>query len=146
MLEWIKKQGVATWVLLAGAILTVVSMILYIVNSTTGYFAGSDVNALPIVFSVIAVLLICAIIAFSGKINHAVFDVLLVVIAVLLAVCIAQFIMGRTDVAGDQWFIPGMESDEKGACLNGAIVGVVFYCISALTVIAAAFVANFKKD
>lgn len=113
MLEWIKKQGVATWVLLAGAILTVVSMILYIVNSTTGYFAGSDVNALPIVFSVIAVLLICAIIAFSGKINHAVFDVLLVVIAVLLAVCIAQFIMAGRTSRGTSGSSPGWNRMRK---------------------------------
>ena len=52
MLAWVKKQSVSSWVAIGAAVLTLVAMIIYIANSTTGYMTGSKMDALPVVFSV----------------------------------------------------------------------------------------------
>lgn len=146
MLNWVKKQGAAAWVACAAAVLALVAMIIYIANSTTGYLAGRGMNAIPVVFSILSILLLAAAVAVSGKVSRYVTDAILLIVTVLLSVSLAVFIAGRTDVAGDQWFIPGMATDAKGACLSGAIVGVVFYGISILAVLATGFMGSFNKE
>ena len=96
--------------------------------------------------TILAVLLIAAMVAAGNKASHWVSYIILLAVIVLLAVSVSVFVSTRTDVAGDQWFIPGMDTPEKGACLNGSIVGVVFYGISMLAVIVSAFMGNFTKD
>ena len=146
MLDWIKKQSIASWVLVGAAVLALIAMIIYIVNSTTGILAGTQMSALPIVFTIIAILLMAGIVATAGKLNHWIVTVAMIVAVVFLSVSFCTLIGARTDIAGDQWFIPGMDTPEKGACLNGSIVGVVFYGISMLAVIVSAFMGNFTKD
>ena len=131
MANWVKNQSAAAWVSIFAGVMAIVGLIIYIVNSTTGYLGSTQMNALPVVFTILAVLLIAAMVA---------------AVIVLLAVSVSVFVSTRTDVAGDQWFIPGMDTPEKGACLNGSIVGVVFYGISMLAVIVSAFMGNFTKD
>lgn len=145
MLNWIKKQSVASWILILGAILALVAMIIYIANSTTGILAGTDMNALPIVFSVLAILLLAVVVAVPGKINHWLVSFIMLAVVVLLTVSISLFINGRLDIAGNQWFIPGMETPEQGACLNGAITGVVFYVLAILAVVVSSVIGRFGK-
>lgn len=145
MLAWIKKQSVSSWIAMATAALTLVAMIIYIVNSTTGYLTGSNMNAVPVVFSVISIVLLAALVATSGKLNHWIITLIMLATVVLLSVSLSVMVGARTDVAGDQWFIPGMATAEKGACLNGAIAAAVFYIISILAVFAMAFTARFEK-
>lgn len=146
MVNWIKNQKAPTWVSLFAAVMALVGLIIYIVNSTTGYLGNTQMNALPVVLTILAILLIAGLIVVAGKTNHWVSYVVLLAAIVLLAVSVSVFVSTRTDVAGDQWFIPGMDTPEKGACLSGSIVGVVFYGLSMLSVIAAAFLGNFTKE
>lgn len=145
MMDWIKKQGIATYAAAASVVLLLVAMIVYIVNSVTGYMASVSMNALPIVFTLISIVLLGVLIVIPDKLNHWIVSAIFMVIVVLLTVSLALFITGRTDVAGDQWFIPGLDTAEKAACLNGAIVGVVFYALSIIAVIAAGFFGKFRK-
>lgn len=145
MLAWVKKQSVSSCVAIGAAVLTLVAMIIYIANSTTGYMTGSKMDALPVVFSVISIVLLAALVATSGKLNHWVITVVMIAVVVLLSVSLAVMINARTDVAGDQWFIPGMATAEKGACLNGAIAAAVFYVISIIAVVVTAVTSKSEK-
>ena len=83
--------------------------------------------------------------ATSGKLNHWVITVVMLAVVVLLSVSLAVMINARTDVAGDQWFIPGMATAEKVACLNVAIGAAVFYVISIIAVVVTAVTSKFEK-
>lgn len=146
MLNWLKKLGVAGYASILGAVFSLVAMIIYIVNSTTGYLAGSSVNALPIIFAILAILLFVVKVALPEKLqNHWLDSFILLAAVVLLSVSICVFVDARTDVAGNQWFIPGMATDAQGACLSVAIAGVVFYVLAVVAAIVAGFCGTKKK-
>ena len=145
MLNWIKKQSVAAWIILGAAMLTVVAMAIYINNSTTGVMQTTPMNALPIVFSVISILLLAGIFASEGKVSHWIVTLAMLVVVVFLAVSLCVLIDARKDVAGNQWFIPGLATDDQAACLSGAITCAVFYVLSIVAVIAASVIGKFDK-
>lgn len=145
MLNWIKKLSISAWISLGAAIVALIAMILYVDNSTTGVMQGVPLVTLPIWFSVIAMLLLLALFAIGDRLPAWVASLMMLVAVVFLTVCICSLINNRTDIAGDQWFIPGMDTPEKGACLNGAITCVVFYGISILAVIVAGFFGKSAK-
>ena len=146
MLDWIKKQSIASWVLAGAAVLALIAMIIYIVNSTTGILAGTQMSALPIVFTIIAILLMAGIVATAGKLNHWIVTVAMIVAVVFLSVSFCTLIGARTDIAGDQWFIPDMDTAEQGKCLNVAIASVAFYVLSVIAVIAASVIGKFHRE
>lgn len=47
-MNWIKKQNAGTWIMLGSVVLALVALIIYIVNSTTGELAGSEMDMIPI--------------------------------------------------------------------------------------------------
>ena len=146
MLNWIKKQGIAAWMILGAAIFALVAVIIYGVNSTTGVMESIELDSSPIVFSVIAIVLLAGIIAANGKVPQWVISAVMVVVVVFLAVSMCRLIENRTDVAGNQWLIPGLDTPEQGACLSQAIAGVVFYVLSIAATIAAAFAGKFARQ
>ena len=146
MMNWIKKQGVAGLLLAVAAICAVVAVIIYGVNSTTGVMQNVELDAEPIIYSVLAIVLLAGIIAANGKVPQWVISAAMVVVVVFLALSIGDFIYNRTDVAGNQWFIPDLDTPEQGACLSQAIVGVVFYALSVVAVVVAAFIGKFSKE
>ena len=145
MLDWIKKQSVASWLLVLGAIFGLVAVIIYGVNSTTGVMSTIQLDTLPIILSVIAIVLLAGMFAVNGKVPEWVISVLMVVVVVFFAVSIGNFIFNRTDIAGNQWFIPGLDTPEQGACLNGAITGIVFYVLAIASVVVSAFIGKSGK-
>lgn len=146
MLNWIKKQSIAAWIILGAAIFALIGLIIYSVNSTTGVMKGVTLDVEPIIYSVLAIVLLAGIIAANGKVPQWVISAAMVVIVVFLALSIGDFIYNRTDVAGNQWFIPDLDTPEQGACLNQAITGVVFYFLSVVAVVVAAFIGKFSKE
>ena len=145
MLDWIKKQSVASWLLVLGAIFGLVAVIIYGVNSTTGVMSTIQLDTLPIILSVIAIVLLAGMFAVNDKVPEWVISVLMVVVVVFFAVSIGNFIFNRTDIAGNQWFIPGLDTPEQGACLNGAITGIVFYVLAIASVVVSAFIGKSGK-
>lgn len=145
MLDWIKKQSVAAWLLVLGAIFGFVAVIIYWVNSTTGSMASVQLDVVPIVLTIIGIVLLLGMFAVNGKVPEWVISVLMVVVVVFFAVSIGNFIFNRTDIAGNQWFIPGLDTPEQGACLNGAITGVVFYVLAIASVVVSAFLGKSGK-
>ena len=146
MLNWIKKQSIAAWIILGAAIFALIGLIIYSVNSTTGIMQNVKLDVEPIIYSVLAIVLLAGIIAANGKVPQWVISAAMVVVVVFLALSIGDFIYNRTDVAGNQWFIPDLDTPEQGACLSQAIVGVVFYVLSVISVIAASVIGKFDRE
>ena len=145
MLNWIKKQSISAWICLGAAVLALIAMILYIQNSTTGIMQTVPLKTLAIWFSAISVVLLAALFAIGDRLPHWIVSIVMLVAVVFLTVSICSLINNRTDIAGDQWFIPGMDTPEKGACLSGAITCIVFWVLSIAAVIVAAFFGRSEK-
>lgn len=145
-MNWIKKQSIAAWLVLGAAVFALIALIIYSVNSTTGVMQSVELDVEPIIYSVLAIVLLAGIIAANGKVPQWVISAAMVVIVVFLSLSIGDFIYNRTDVAGNQWFIPDLDTPEQGACLSQAIVGVVFYVLSIITLIVAAIMGKFDKQ
>ena len=146
MLNWIKKQSIAAWIILGAAIFALIGLIIYSVNSTTGVMQSVTLDVEPIIYSVLAIVLLAGIIAANGKVPQWVISAAMVVVVVFLALSIGDFIYNRTDVAGNQWFIPDLDTPEQGKCLNVAIASVVFYVLSVIAVIAASVIGKFDRE
>ena len=146
MLNWIKKQSIAAWIILGAAVFALIALIIYSVNSTTGVMQSVTIDVEPIIYSVLALVLLAGINAANGKVPQWVISAAMVVIVVFLTLSISDFIYNRTDIAGNQWFIPDLDTPEQGACLSQAITGVVFYFLSVVAVIVAAVMGKFSKE
>lgn len=148
MRDWMKKLGAARIFFALAAILACAGLAVYLVNSMTGYYEGGSPDVLIVVFTAVAAALLVSLLETAGKSGDLAVSLALLLVTVLLSVCVAQFCLDRVAVAADQWFLPGMSTDEKGACLAVAIAGVSLYCASAACVIAAGFTAGrlFEKQ
>lgn len=145
MIDWIKKQTISAWIIIGATVLALVSLIFYIATSTTGFLAGSAINPLPIVFTILAILGAAALIAFAGKMNKWAIDGAVVAITVLLIVSLMVFMNVRVPLVADVYFIPVNIPPEEISSLNVSIVGFVFYGLSVLAMIAASFFRKLTK-
>ena len=64
-MNWIKKQNAGTWIMLGSVVLALVALIIYIVNSTTGELAGSEMDMIPIWLTIVSMALL--LILFGAK-------------------------------------------------------------------------------
>ena len=146
MLNWIKKQTVASWAVLASAVLGLVGVIIYLVTSTTGYLKGLPMNATPAVCTFIAIAIAVAVLIFAQKLDQRLIDLALFVINVLLIASLMLFILGRISLVADVHFIPVNYPPAEEVSLNISIVGFVFYALSIVAAIVSAFGRKFVKD
>lgn len=135
------KDGTAIGV---SAVLSLVGLIIYIVSATTGFLAGQDVNALPIVFSILAILIDAVIMVKGDSLGSLIKGVLMIAVAALLAVIFAQFILARLTVFADVWFIPVNYPAAEGTALTASMTGIIFYILSFVAVAVAGFIG--KKE
>lgn len=135
------KDGTAIGV---SAVLSLVGLIIYIVSATTGFLAGQDVNALPIVFSILAILIDAVIMVKGDSLGGLIKGVLMIAVAALLAVIFAQFILARLTVFADVWFIPVNYPAAEGTALTASMTGIIFYILSFVAVAVAGFIG--KKE
>lgn len=145
-MNFIKKQTVFGWITLAAAVLGLIAMIIYIVTSTTGYMAGQPVSALPIVFTIIAVLGLGAMFALADKLDKRIVGAILFVIDVLLAVSLCLFVVDRVQLFADIYFIPVNYPEGEGSALNSSIVGMVFYALALVCVVVTGFAKQLHKN
>lgn len=124
---------------LAAAAATLIGLMVYLVNSTTGYMAGQGLSALVIALSVVAL----AARAFAGNRLPAVLnDVLLIGAEVLLLVSFAQFVLERVRLAADIYFIPVNYPASEQTSLHVALIGVACYLVAILLLVVKAFTAK----
>ena len=143
-MSFIKKQGVCGWIVVAAAIFALVSMIMYIVNSNTGYMEGMGMNALPVVFTVIFIIGAVIVLALSDKMNESLSGLLLFVLALLVAGSALVFIVERVDVIGDM-LNPVNHPDAQVKAVREAIAGISIYLVAFVAMVIATIGGRLAK-
>lgn len=123
-------------------VLAVAGLAVYIVTSTTGYLAGTAMNVLPIVLTVVAVAALVVDIALGSRLPAVVRDLCVVGASALLAASIALFVMTRVTLAADVYFIPVNYPAAEADALHISIAGVVCYLLADIALIVEAFAAS----
>lgn len=145
MKEFMKKQTVASYAFCASLVLGLIAFIIYLVNATTGYLAGTDVDGGLIAVTLIALILIVLEFVFHDKIDlfNGIFnDLIVVVVGVLFGVGACMYIMDVLALAADVYFIPVNFPKAEGAAVSLAIAGVSFYAFAMIAAAVAAFYPN----
>ena len=127
-----EKQTVGSICLLTSIILALIGFIIFVINSTTGYLAGSQINLGTLILSIVA--LVFGTLLFLFKDSTEKYDTLIsIVIGLLLSISVCLFIYSRINLAADVWFIPVNYPDAEETALWVSIVGVVFYILSIIS-------------
>ena len=126
-----KKVNIFGWILCVSAVIALVGIIVYVVNTTTGYIAGSPVNALVILLPVVVIA--CAVVLFlkPDLVNEPLTGIITFALAVLMAVATILFIVERVEVVGDM-LNPVNHPDSQVTAVTWSIVGIVLYFVSFL--------------
>ena len=143
-MNWIKKQNAGTWIMLGSVVLALVALIIYIVNSTTGELAGSEMDMIPIWLTIVSMALLLILFGAGKKLTHWIAAIVLFAIGVMLTMCIVLLSFGREAVATNL-FIPGMATPGQISCVTVAIVCEAFYVLSISALIIASFIGNGEK-
>ncbi len=143
-MSFIKKQNVFGWLLCAGAVLSLVSMIIYIANSTSGFLAGIGVNAYIIIASLVAILGSIALFLFSDKLDERLVGLATFIIGMLIAIAGVEFVVVRIDAIGEL-LNPIPHTDAEISAVNVAITGIVFYVVTMLIYVVTTIAGRLHK-
>lgn len=126
-----KKVNIFGWILCVSAVIALVGVIVYIINTTTGYIAGAPVNALVILLPVIVIA--CAVVLFlkPDLLGDRITGIATFLLAVLMAVATVLFILERVEVVGDM-LNPVNHPDSQVTAVTWSIVGIILYFVSFL--------------
>lgn len=124
---------------------TLVGLVIYIVNSTTGYMAGQGMSVPLIVLSVVAVIALVLRIAVRDRLPAVLADVLLIAPEVMLLASFAQFVLARVRLAADIYFIPVNYPASEQVSLNVALIGVGCYLVAIIALVVEAFTAKDRR-
>lgn len=126
-----KKVNIFGWILCVSAVIALVGIIVYVVNTTTGYIAGTPVNALVVLLPLLVIA--CAAVLFlkPDLLNDTLTGIVTFVLAVLMAVATILFIVERVEVVGDM-LNPVNHPDSQVTAVTWSIVGIVLYFVSFL--------------
>lgn len=123
-------------------VLAIIGLVIYMMTSLTGYLAGTAMNVLPIVFTVIAVVALLADIVMAGKLPSVARDAMVVIASALLVASMAIFIMARVTLAADVYFIPVNYPATEADALHISIAGAACYLLADIVLIVEAFAAK----
>lgn len=143
-MNFIKKQGVMGWIVVAAVILALVSMIVYIVNSTTGYMDGNAMNAAPVILTVIFIVGAVILLAVSDRLDERVSGAILFVLSLLVAASALVFIVERVAVISDM-LNPVNHPDAQVKTVQAAIAGISLYLVSFLAMVVATIGGRLAK-
>lgn len=140
-----KKFGVSSYTSVMAIIMTIISLIIYVVNSNLVYFR--NLNSDVITYTVLALVFILASFVLSMFFGDKWFigiGELLSAIFLTLAVTIA--IIDRSTAIGFVWF-SNLEADNKDAvfALNQSVIFMVTYLIALISVIVGSFFRFIRK-
>ncbi len=136
MSNFIKKQTVTSWILCGAIVTGIIAFIIFLVNSTTGYYQGTTIDPLTLTFSILYLVGAIALFACKdliqkcGKWASWIETAAYIVLALFISLAIVFLISSRTELTGDVYFIPGMSTDAKESTLNLSFVCLAFYIVS----------------
>ena len=142
--EFIKNQTAVSCIVLTGAAVGLIASIIFLINATTGWFAGQSVNIwIPLCSFTAIILAVCAVLFFD-KIT-LIADLCVMLAVILLGLSVTLFIVDRIDIFSEVWLIPIPNPDTQIAAVNAAAAGIIFYFISIIALITASFSKKFIK-
>lgn len=124
---------------------TLIGLVIYIVNSTTGYMAGQGMSVPLIVLSVVAVIALVLRSAVRDRLSAVLTDALLIAPEVMLLVSFAQFVLARVRLAADIYFIPVNYPASEQTSLNVALIGVGCYLVAIIALVIESFTAKDRR-
>lgn len=161
MLNLVKKQKVGTWVALGALVLAIVSAIIYGANvAGKGYFHSMAI-AEVILFSVLAIILLAAIIVLpqlnlkgiTKKLVDILTGILKILAVVFLTIALLSFIQNRVEglayiLFSDPNIIDTIQAPDTHnlQSAGSAIAGFIFYGLSMIVAIVSAFFVTGKKE
>lgn len=128
--------------LLIATIGAILGAVIIAMTSYTGYLAASDTDVTPLGLAIAAIVLLVVLLAAGGKMPAIVHDILLFAAAAAIIVCIALFVLARTSLAADVYFIPVNYPAAEATALHISIVGAVGLVVAIIAVIADGFAAQ----
>lgn len=145
MKKLLAKQTIWSYLLLASTVLLIPGFIIFLVNSTTGYLAGSKLSALVITLTVLA-LIVGIIMPLFGEKLHKFSGIGALLIAVMVGISIAGIAWTIEGVAADIFFIPVNYPESENGTWALGVTSVVFYLLSFLSAMAACFGKKLFKE
>lgn len=149
MMNLIKRISVWGWLVVASAIFTLIGLIIYGVTSTTGYYptTGAQWDVLPLILSLFALVIACALVVVKqlNKTSWITTIVLFAIVSLLIA-SFVLFVLARIEMFSDVYFLPVTPPTAEVQALNTSIAGFVFYLLSIVTIIVAAFGKSIHKQ
>ena len=119
-------------ILCVSGILALAGMIVYAINTLTGYMAGISATIKPLVLILPAVAVLCILfLTFKPNALKGFTGVSTFVIAVLLAVGTVLLVQDRVDVIGDM-LNPVNHPDTQVTAVTWSLVAIGLYCLSFL--------------
>lgn len=151
----IKKFSAGTWIACAVVILSLASLIAYLVNvSAAGYFQGAAVRNLVLMVAAAAVLEAAAVALGWVRMPETVFQLVTglcqIAAPVLLMACLINLIAARAEGLGFIYFsnadvILEVQTPENLSSATGTIVNMVLLGVAGITGIVSAFFGLKKK-
>ena len=138
MKKEVKKQSASGAALIVAIILAVVGVVIYYINSTTGYMVGSEMSTLPLVLPVVVAVVGLIVRLIGGKWNSKAYGFFTFILALAMAYALKEFVVARVDVITDL-LNPVNHPEEQYTSVIVAIVGIVVYLISFLALVVATF-------
>ncbi len=139
------KQTIWSYLLLAAAVLLIPGFIIFMINSTSGYLYGSNLNVLVVILSIVGILGGIALVAFGDKLGKFA-GIGYVLVAACAAISIAGIAWSVEAVVGDIFFIPVNHPEAEDTTWSLAIVTLVFYALSFIAATAACFGSKLYKE
>lgn len=135
----LKQQGKSPALLLASAVVSAAGLIVYLVNTLTGYMAGRGLNAIVVAATAVAIIALVADAVSMDKLNDMAIDGIMVGAAVLQIVGFLFFVLDRVSIVADVYFLPVNYPAAEETALNMSIVGFVLYILAIILTAVAAF-------
>ncbi len=144
MKNFLAKQTIWSYLLLASVVLLVPGFIIFLVNSTTGFLYGNPLSATVTSLSIIAFLLGICLALFGEKLGKFA-GIGYLLVAAMVAISIAGIAWSVEAVVADLFFIPVNHPESEDAAWALAVTSLVFYALSFLSATAACFGGDFYK-
>ena len=145
MLNFIKKYSISGYIFFSSLVVLLISFIIFIVNSTSGYLAGKTVDPLTLSLLIISLCLGFALFFLEDK-ARKISPIVIAIIALLIGVSFCSFVYARLSLFADVYFIPVNYPAAEEASLNVALVGIIFILISFIGCVSSLFIGNLTKE
>lgn len=152
MANFFKKLHPLAYCLCLSALLSLVAMIIYIVNGTTGYGTTTSVNGWVVFCFIACIVIEVALFVFSGKIPAkfagVVISLGLFICGACLTVPVYFWVNMAVQWASDVWFLANVKAVDasEAASLYTALAGIIITFVAFIALVVGSIPATLTKE